>query len=97
VPAKRRGQRLHPSDAESIGLMLRSDAWQLFQQRIERAMFLKAEELLQPLDPVKTATVRGEVAGLKLALKVPEILMTEASANRAAGGDDHGKVDSSGA
>ena len=78
---KPRGQRLDGVDADHLTQTVASEGWQLIRQRIERTLELKQGELEQPLDPVRTATVRGEIAGLKLALTVPEILTAEAKRN----------------
>lgn len=79
---KRRAERLDGIDADNIRQMLESEGWQLTQQRIERTLETKIGEVQQPLDPVKTAEVRGFIQGLKLALSVPGILTKEAKGNR---------------
>ena len=89
--AATRKKRLYPSDAELVRETLASQGWQLIRERIERAAAIKASELLQPLDQVKTATLRGEVAGLKLALEIPAIVMQEAK------GASDGEIDGGGA
>jgi hypothetical protein len=79
---RRRSDRLDGIDAEHVRRTCESPGWQLIRQRIERARSLKVEELLQPLDPVKTAQVRGMIEAYKLALDIPQILQKEAKDNR---------------
>ncbi len=74
-----RKTKLDRVDADQIQQTLASPGWQFIRQRIERAVLLKVSELRKPLDPVQTATVRGEIEGLELALAVPEILRAEAA------------------
>jgi hypothetical protein len=92
---KRRADKLDGIDADHVSTVLRSAGWQLIWQRIERTIESKVAEVLQPLDPVKTAEVRGMIQGLKLALGVPAILQAEAAANRGAGKEGDGSIDES--
>lgn len=96
MPGKRKADRLDGIDADHVSTVLRSPGWQLIRQRIERTVQLKVDEVLAPLDPVKTAEVRGMIQGLKLALGVPAILQAEASANRG-GKDGDGDTEHAGA
>ena len=82
MPRKRRSDRLDGIDAEHVRQTCESPGWQLIRQRIERTTSLKVTELLQPLDPVKTAKVRGMIEALNLALDIPRILQQEAKENR---------------
>ena len=75
----RRKRKLDRVDADQIEQTLASAGWQFIRQRIERTVAVKVDEVLAPLDPVKTAHVRGVIEGLKVALAVPEILKAEAS------------------
>ena len=91
----KRKDKLDGVDADHLAHTIGSAGWQLIRQRIERAVALKVDELQQPLDPVKTVQVRGEIAGLKLALGVPAILQKEARVNKGSDGD--GETERSGA
>lgn len=73
----KRKDKLDPVDADHIRRVTESRGWQLIRQRVERTLELKVAELQQPLDPVKTAEVRGMIQGLRLALDVPRILRAE--------------------
>jgi hypothetical protein len=75
----RRKHKLDRLDAAEIEQTLASPGWQFIQQRIERTIQQKVDEVLAPLDPVKTAQLRGAIEGLKIALRVPEILKAEAA------------------
>ena len=75
----RRKHKLDRVDADQIEQTLASAGWQFIQQRIERTVRVKTDEVLAPLDPVKTEHVRGVIEGLKIALAVPEILKAEAA------------------
>lgn len=61
--------------------------WQLIQQRIERTLGSKRGDLEQPHSEVETATLRGYIAGLKLAMEIPNILRREAGEGE---GEKHG-------
>lgn len=77
MPRNPRREKLDGIDAEQISQVVDSRGWQLIRQRIEKTRDEKMRELLQPLDPVQTANLRGSIAGLELALTVPKILMGE--------------------
>jgi hypothetical protein len=76
VPRRRR-DKLDGIDADEIRKTTASPGWQLIRQRVETALTGKLAELEQPSDAVATAQLRGFIAGLRLALKVPEILIRE--------------------
>ena len=73
----RKRDKLDGIDAEHISQVIDSRGWQLIRQRIEKTRDMKMRELLNPLDAVQTADLRGMVRGLELALSMPQILMGE--------------------
>lgn len=82
MPRQRRREKLDGIDAEQIQDTLESPGWQLIRQRIERTLVGKIGELEKPSDEVTTAQLRGQIAGLRTALNVPDILLNEAKENR---------------
>lgn len=80
--SRRRPEKLDGIDADNIFTVVNGAGWRLIRERIETALSKKRDELETPLDPIKTAEVRGHIDGLKVALKVPDILMAEAKENR---------------
>lgn len=79
--ASRRRDKLDGIDAEQIEQTLGSRGWQLIRQRIEKTLAVKLAELEQPADQVVTAQIRGYIAGLRLSLGVPAILIREGEEN----------------
>lgn len=77
-----RRDKLDGIDADHVRETIESPGWQLIRQRIERELSLKIAELVRPLDPVKTAQVRGMIEAFKTALDIPRILQAEAKENR---------------
>lgn len=71
-----------PDSAEMDALreMLRSPAWGLMIGRIHAEIDRRHWELEKPLDIEKTSTLRGLIAGLRIALNVPIILIDEIKA-----------------
>lgn len=73
-----KARKLSSSDGSEIRIIVASPGWQFIRERLEKTRDAKIEELLKPADPVQTAQLRGEIAGLKIALSVPAILISEA-------------------
>ncbi|HLG99843.1 MAG TPA: hypothetical protein VKX49_26270 [Bryobacteraceae bacterium] len=76
--ARNRREKLDGIDHDHISQVIDSRGWQLIRRRIEETRDRKMRELVNPLDPVDTAKLRGEIRGLEVALSVPGILQGEA-------------------
>lgn len=57
--------------------MLGTRAWQLYLQRLQRTISGKMEQLTRDSEEIKTARLRGEIEGLRIALSIPVILLKE--------------------
>jgi hypothetical protein len=75
---QRKRDRVDLVDAELIDEMLHSPGWQLTAERIAETIGTQMKALVQPQTEIETATVRGFINGLQLALSVPKILKSEA-------------------
>lgn len=73
--------KLDGVDAEHIRQTAETFGWQLIRERLLRTVAGKVEELKRPLDAIQTATARGMIEGLELALNVPRILEAEGEKN----------------
>lgn len=70
-------RKLDSIDAEHIQEVLDSAGWQLIKQRLMKTLDGKMRDLVRPQLEIETATLRGAISSLELALKVPEILIQE--------------------
>ena len=68
---------INAGDASDVRAMVNSAGWQHVRDRLMKTLDQKRDELEQPCDPVKTSELRGCIAGLKLAIAVPDILFAE--------------------
>ena len=73
----RKPERLDHMDVEMIRDTLQTAGWQLIRERLEKEHGRKVRDLVRPQTEVETATLRGAIAALETALKVPEILIQE--------------------
>lgn len=71
-------ERLDAVDVDNLNELLGSGPYRLIQARIEKVIAEAIEELVRPTNEVVTATVRGKIEGLRLALDIPAILKQEA-------------------
>lgn len=78
MPNPRKRDRVDLVDAELIEETLRSRGWQLIEQRIAETVAAQMRALIQPQTEIETATLRGLISGLQLAVSVPKILKNEA-------------------
>lgn len=69
--------KLDGVDAEHLREVLDSPGWQLIKQRLMKTLEGKMRDLVRPQNEVETATLRGAIQSLELAIKVPEILVQE--------------------
>jgi hypothetical protein len=69
---------LDSGDKDDLEELLLSPGYALVRKRIEGTVADMSNELAADLDLVATAKLRGKIAGLKLALSVPQILIGEA-------------------
>lgn len=76
--SKRKRDRVDLVDAELVEEMLHSAGWQLTAQRIRKAVDDVVQRLIACDNEAESARLRGEIAGLRLALLVPTILKNEA-------------------
>lgn len=79
--AQPRRKALDGFDAEAVREMTESGGWRLVRSRIEKTLVEKMEALVNPSSEVETAKLRGEIAGLRTALRIPEILQSEGQKN----------------
>lgn len=69
--------RLDALDSELIKETEETRGWQLIRRRLLEVHAKKLGELVQPQTEIETATTRGFISGVALALKVPAILIAE--------------------
>lgn len=75
-PKKRHA--IHFEDADRVDDMLDSRGWQLYEQKVLGTIQQLMTDLAQDHTEAVTSKLRGEIAGLQLALKVPRMLVVEA-------------------
>lgn len=75
--APKRSPHLDSVDLDQIEHMLGTRAWQLYLQRLQRTISGKMEQLTRDSEEIKTARLRGEIEGLRIALSIPVILLKE--------------------
>lgn len=85
---RNRKNKLDGVDLANLRALLESPAWQLVSERVLKTLVTETEDLVRPHDAVETATIRGRIAGLRLGLSVPKILVDEALANIKGEADD---------
>lgn len=67
-------------DAEMLREMTKGIAWRLYRGRLERELQRQTEALVREQPETQTAMIRGKIDGLRTALRIPDILIKEASA-----------------
>lgn len=80
--ARKRHNHLDGIDAEQVQRTTQSRGWQLITERLNKTLAGMVTDLERPHSEVDTATIRGTIAGLRLALGVPKILMVEGNTKR---------------
>lgn len=64
-------------DIEQLDDAVRSAGYALIAERYARMIEAKVREIVQPLDPIKTAEVRGYLQGVQACQRVPHDLKKE--------------------
>lgn len=75
---QRKREKLDGLDAEEIAQTLGSHGFRLIHARLWRTLDVLLADLERHHSEVETATIRGTITGLRLALGIPDILMDEA-------------------
>jgi len=73
-------QKPDPGDLEEIQDTLRSPGYGRIRDHLGRVIEAKVRELVKPLDSEATARLRGEIAGLQVALEAPGELQRQIKA-----------------
>lgn len=76
---KRKRRALDRLDGEGVREVLLTRGWKVIEKRMRETVELKTRELVNPHGEVQTALLRGEIAGLTTALKIPGILVSEST------------------
>jgi hypothetical protein len=74
-------QRKDSVDAEHLDQVLHTRGYQVLAERLRQQRDLQLRALVKPAGETETAYKRGMIAGLELALEVPQILKREAKAS----------------
>lgn len=70
------GDRL---DGERIREVLNLPGWLIYKKRIERLIDIAVRTLIETEDPTKGANLRGQIAALRTALLIPDIIVKESN------------------
>ena len=62
---------------EALEECIRSEGYKLIAKRIQATAQAKFRDLVRPVPPQESDILRGAIAGLELALEVPDILVRE--------------------
>ncbi len=76
--SKRPRRKLDRLDAESMHETVQTRGWKLYKARILGARDKRIRSLLNAQTEIETATTRGFIEALDIALKIPDILIHEA-------------------
>lgn len=62
------------ADLDAVQSLVRERGYELLRKRVEQTRQQLVERLIQPSDAEITANLRGQIAGIDLALELPKIL-----------------------